>query len=115
VQGLEGALQRGTERDGAAKHDSGRTTASVTPPKPPRRGRKLKSSTNIRVALADTYRKLEAGVLNANDANARVNVLEALLKAIEGTDLARQVEELKSQHEAPEATEGPFPRPEAQA
>jgi hypothetical protein len=93
VQGLEGALQRETERDGAAKHDSGRTTASVTPPV--RRGRKLRSITNIRVAMAAVIRKHEAGEIGDNALNARINGLRKLAEVIEGTDHEKRLAALE--------------------
>jgi hypothetical protein len=59
-----------------------RDSTKGVPKEPERRGRRLGTLANIKTALADVYRRLEARELNANEARARVYTLAEIAKII---------------------------------
>lgn len=59
-----------------------------------KRGRRLSSMANIKAALADVYRQLEAGTLKAGDARARIYALQVLAQVIQVNDLEKQLARL---------------------
>ena len=60
-----------------------------------KRGRRLGTLRNVKAALADVYRKQEAGELNANEARARVYTLAEIAKILQGWELERRLEALE--------------------
>ena len=72
------------------------TTRETAPPPPRRRRRRLANLTNVKAALADVVRLLEAEDLEPKRANALVYALSALAGIIQGTDLEREVADLRA-------------------
>ena len=68
---------------------SGRT------PTPPARRRRFKNAKSIRLELSETVHGLKDGTLDIQKGRAITYALSVLLSAIQGSELEREVEELK--------------------
>ena len=63
---------------------------------PARRRRKLSSATQVRRALADVVRKVEAGEMKPAAARAAISGLNAILRAIEAGDLEKGLRRIET-------------------
>ncbi len=70
----------------------------LSPPPSPieRRRRRLASVCNVRLALADCLRALEAGTLESSKARVLIYGYSVLVGIIQGTDIERRLMQLES-------------------
>ena len=71
------------------------STPAATDPPPRRRGRRLGSLHNVRSALADVVRRLEAGNIEVGVARAEVYALSTLGSLIVQTDVEQRLTQLE--------------------
>lgn len=80
---------------GPVEHAAGGAApAPASSPAKNKRGRRLSSLANVKAALADVYRQLEAGTLKPGDVRARVYALQVLAQVIQVSDLEKQLARL---------------------
>jgi hypothetical protein len=80
-------------------HDAGKTPETATPPGTSlrrRRGRRLYSLANVKAALGDVYRRVEAGELDLPTARVLIYAASVLLGAIQGADIEARIAALES-------------------
>jgi hypothetical protein len=72
-----------------------------TPTPPKKRGRRLARIANVKTALADVVRKLEAGEITPRVANALTYTLATLAGVMQGADLEERIAQLERTQAAP--------------